>query len=285
MTRIPRRLIVITGPLGAGRTTATNAVEDLGDETTDNIRLSVVPKVVDGQLKKPLVLGIDTRTRDFSILAFLDLIVGLRQRALRRPEILFLDYRKEILQWRFSETRRSHPLAVDCSPNEAIDQEQNLFAPMRDTADFVLDSSDLTPHDLKKQIYEWFAISEAVPLTLSLQSFSYKKGLPRDLDMVLDCGFLKNPHWESALRPLDGLEIAISDYVQSGLRYQGFFDRSFDLIQFLLPAYQDEGKSHFAVDWVYRRALSVGFRCGKLGTSPCTMGRASVNKAMGTESE
>jgi len=84
----------------------------------------------------------------------------------------------------------------------------------------------LTPHDLKKQIYNWFATSEAVPLTLSLQSVSYKKGLPR---------------------PLDGLETAISDYVQSDLRYQGLFDRSLDLIQFLLPAYQDEGKSHFAV--------------------------------------
>jgi UPF0042 nucleotide-binding protein len=247
MTRIPRRLIVITGPSGAGRTTATNALEDLGYETIDNIPLSVVPKVVDGQLKKSLVLGIDTRTRDFSISAFLDLIGGLRQRALPRPEILFLDCRKEILQRRFSETRRRHPLAVDCSPNEAISQEQILLAPMRDTADFVLDSSDLTPHDLKKQIYNWFAISEALPLTLSLQSFSYKKGLPRDLDMVLDCRFLKNPHWESALRPLDGLEIAISDYVKSDLRYQGFFDRSVDLIRFLLPAYQDEGKSHFAV--------------------------------------
>jgi UPF0042 nucleotide-binding protein len=219
----------------------------LGYETIDNIPLSVVPKDVDGQLKKSLVLGIDTRTCDFSISAILDLIGGLCHRALPRPEILFLDCRKEILQRRFSETCRRLPLAVDCSPSDAIDQEQILLAPMRDAADFVLDSSDLTPHDLKKQIYNWFATSEAVPLTLSLQSVSYKKGLPRDLDMVLDCRFLKNPHWESAPRPLDGLETAISDYVQSDLRYQGLFDRSLDLIQFLLPAYQDEGKSHFAV--------------------------------------
>ena len=247
MTRTPRRLILITGTSGACRTTATNALEDLGYETINNIPLSVVPKVVDGQLKKSLVLGIDTRTRDFSIPAFLDLIGGLRQRVLPRPEILFLDCRREILQRRFSETRRRHPLAVDCSPSDAIDQEHILLAPIRDAADFVLDSSDLTPHDLEKHIYNWLATSEAMPLTLSLQSFSYKKGLPRDLDMVMDCRFLKNPHWESALRPLEGLETAISDYVQSDLRYQGFFDRSLDLIQFLLPAYQDEGKSHFAV--------------------------------------
>ena len=247
MTRTPRRLILITGPSGAGRTTATNALEDLGYETINNIPLSVVPKVVDGQLKKSLVLGIDIRSRDFSIPAFLDLIGGLRQRVLPRPEILFLDCRREILQRRFSETRRRHPLAVDCSLSDAINQEHILLAPMRNAADFVLDSSDLNPHDLEKQIYNWLATSEAMRLTLSLQSFSYKKGLPRDLDMALDCRFLKNPHWESVLRPLDGLETAISDYVQNDLWYQGFFERSLDLIQFLLPAYQDEGKSHFAV--------------------------------------
>ena len=247
MTRTPRRLILITGPSGAGLTTATNALEDLGYETIDNIPLSVVPKVVDGQLKRSLVQEIDTQTRDFSILASLDLISGLRQRVLPRPEILFLDCRREILQRRYSETRRRHPLAVDNSPSDAIEQEHILLAPIRDAADFVLDSSDLTPHDLEKHIYNWLATSEAMPLTLSLQSFSYKKGLPRDLDMVMDCRFLKNPHWESALRPLEGLETAISDYVQSDLRYQGFFDRGLSLIQSLLPAYQDEGKSHFAV--------------------------------------
>ena len=121
------------------------------------------------------------------------------------------------------------------------------MAPLKAQADFVIDSSDLSPHDLKKEVAGWFAVGEAVPLTLSLQSFSYKKGLPRDVDMVLDCRFLRNPHWNQELRPLNGLDAAVVDYIQSDLRYDEFFQRSLDLIRFLLPAYQDEGKSHLCV--------------------------------------
>ena len=247
MAQNVRRLLLVTGPSGAGRTTATNALEDLGYEAIDNIPLSLVPNVIDQKLDKSLALVVDARNRDFSVAAFLALLDRLRQMSRAWPEVLYLDCRIDVLLRRFSETRRRHPMAPEDHPSLGIERENALLAPLKAQADFVIDSSDLSPHDLKKEVAGWFAVGEAVPLTLSLQSFSYKKGLPRDVDMVLDCRFLRNPHWDQELRPLTGLDAAVVDYIQSDLRYDEFFQRSLDLIRFLLPAYQDEGKSHLCV--------------------------------------
>ena len=247
MAQNVRRLLLVTGPSGAGRTTATNALEDLGYEAIDNIPLSLVPNVIDQKLDKSLALVVDARNRDFSVTAFLALLDRLRQMSRAWPEVLYLDCRIDVLLRRFSETRRRHPMAPEDHPSLGIERENALLAPLKAQADFVIDSSDLSPHDLKKEVAGWFAVGEAVPLTLSLQSFSYKKGLPRDVDMVLDCRFLRNPHWDQELRPLNGLDAAVVDYIQSDLRYDEFFQRSLDLIRFLLPAYQDEGKSHLCV--------------------------------------
>ena len=247
MAQNVRRLLLVTGPSGAGRTTATNALEDLGYEAIDNIPLSLVPNVIDQKLDKSLALVVDARNRDFSVVAFLALLDRLRQMSRAWPEVLYLDCRTDVLLRRFSETRRRHPMAPEGHPSLGIERENALLAPLKAQADFVIDSSDLSPHDLKKEVAGWFAVGEAVPLTLSLQSFSYKKGLPRDVDMVLDCRFLRNPHWDQELRPLNGLDAAVVDYIQCDLRYDEFFQRSLDLIRFLLPAYQDEGKSHLCV--------------------------------------
>jgi len=247
MAQNVRRLLLVTGPSGAGRTTATNALEDLGYEAIDNIPLSLVPNVIDQKLDKSLALVVDARNRDFSVTAFLALLDRLRQMSRAWPEVLYLDCRTDVLLRRFSETRRRHPMAPEDHPSLGIERENALLAPLKAQADFVIDSSDLSPHDLKKEVAGWFAVGEAVPLTLSLQSFSYKKGLPPDVDMVLDCRFLRNPHWDQELRPLNGLDAAVVDYIQSDLRYDEFFQRSLDLIRFLLPAYQDEGKSHLCV--------------------------------------
>ena len=251
MAQNVRRLILVTGPCGAGRTTATNALEDLGYEAIDNLPLSLVPNVIEQQVDTPLALVIDARNRDFSVDAFMALHQRLRQMSLAWPEILYLDCRTDILLRRFSETRRRHPMAPRDHPGLGVEREIALLAPIKAQADFVIDSSDLTPHCLKKEIAGWFATGEVMPLTLSLQSFSYKKGLPRDVDMVLDCRFLKNPHWDEKLRPLSGLDAAVVEYIQSDSRYEEFFQRSLDLIAFLVPAYQDEGKAH----------LSVGLGC------------------------
>ena len=247
MVQNVHRLILVTGPSGAGRTTATHALEDLGYETIDNIPLGLAPKVIDGKRRKSIALVLDSRNRDFSIQAFFSLIEALQKKSLQRPEILFLDCRRDVLLRRFSETRRRHPMAKDQPPGVGVDLEQSLLSPLQEQADFVIDSSNLTPHEMKRQISSWFAIGDGMTLTLSLQSFSYKKGMPQDVDMVFDCRFLRNPHWEAELRRLSGLDQAVGKYIESDKRYQGFLQRSLNLIQFLLPAYQEEGKSHLTV--------------------------------------
>jgi UPF0042 nucleotide-binding protein len=156
-----------------------------------------------------------------------------------------------VLIRRFSETRRRHPLAPAESPAEGIEREIDLLAPIRNRADVLIDTSDLTPHDLRAEIAQWFGETGAGRLAVSVQSFSYKRGTPRGLDMVFDCRFLANPYWVPALRPLDGRDGPVAEHVAADPRFAEFFERVCGLAEFLLPAYVEEGKAH----------LAIGFGC------------------------
>lgn len=243
------RIVLVTGPSGAGRSTAVRALEDLGYEVIDNLPLSLVPRLLEGPPHGPaLALGIDARNRDFSTGAFLELIDRLGDRGV---ELLYLDCQPEILLRRYSETRRRHPLAPAESPATGIAREFDLLRPIQVRADIVIDTSELTVHDLRAEIDRWFGGPSKHRLALSVHSFSYKRGLPRGLDMVFDCRFLRNPYWEPDLRGLDGLSPEVARFVLGDPRFDDFFGRIRDLTELLLPAYVDEGKSH----------LSIGFGC------------------------
>lgn len=245
------RIILVTGPSGAGRSTAVRVLEDLGSETIDNLPLSLVPRLLDGVTPgRDLVLGIDARNRDFSVAAFLDLVDQLRE-GTRRVEVLYLDSAPEVLMRRYSETRRRHPLAPAETPAEGIAREKDLLQPIRARADILIDTSELTPHDLKAELGRWFDPAGSQRMALVVHSFSYKRGMPRGIDMVFDCRFLKNPYWEVSLRDGDGRNQAVVDYIASDDRYVPFLEKVNDLAGFLLPAYTAEGKSH----------LSIGFGC------------------------
>lgn len=243
------RTVLVTGPSGAGRSTALRALEDLDFEIIDNLPISLVPRLLEGPpLAQPMALGIDPRNRDFSTNGFLELIDQL---AGPDVELLYLDCRADVLQRRYSETRRRHPLAPAETPADGIAREFDLLAPVRVRADILIDTSDLTQHDLRAEIDRWFGRDGAGKLALSLHSFSYKRGLPRGLDMVFDCRFLRNPYWEDSLRGADGRDPNVTAYIAKDPRYAGFFDRVVDLARLLLPAYVEEGKSH----------LAIGFGC------------------------
>ena len=245
------RIVLVTGPSGAGRSTAVNVLEDLDCETIDNLPLSLVPRLLDGPtLARPLVLGIDVRNREFSTKAFLDLVERLRLRE-AAVEILYLDCRADVLLRRYSETRRRHPLAPAESPQQGIEREQDLLAPIRARADILIDTSDLTPHDLRADLARWFDPDGGQRLALTAHSFSYKRGLPHGIDMVFDCRFLKNPYWQDGLRALDGRDPTVAEFVRGDARFAPFFTRVHDLAGWLLPAYIEEGKAH----------LSIGFGC------------------------
>ncbi len=249
---IRKRLVFVTGASGGGRTTALRALEDTGFETIDNLPMRFVPRLlVDGPPDHPLALGIDVRTRGFSVEGLLGVIDGLDDETRRVTELLFLDSRPDILARRYSETRRRHPLLPDESPLRGIEAEIALLAPLRARADILIDTSNLTIHDLKAEIRRWLGAEGPGALGVTVQSFSYKRGVPSDTDLVFDVRFLRNPHWEPALRPLTGQSREVSQYVAEDPRYEEFVVRVTGLVGFLLPAYADEGKTH----------LSIGFGC------------------------
>ena len=246
------RLVLVTGPSGAGRSTAIHALEDLGYEVIDNLPLSLVPRLTDGApLGRPIALGLDVRNRDFNTTALIELIDGLTRDPRVALEVLYLDCDPAILIDRFSQTRRRHPLAPNETPTQGIEREIDLLAPIRVRADHLIDTTEMTPHDLKAEIALWFDRSAATQLALSVQSFSYKRGIPRGVDMIFDCRFLTNPHWVAELRDKDGRDPAVVAHVQADPRYAPFFEKVRDLILMLLPAQLDEGKSH----------LTIGFGC------------------------
>lgn len=246
------RLILVTGPSGAGRSTAINALEDLGHEVIDNLPLSLLPRLVDGPpLSRPLAVGIGTGTRDFSTDAMIELIDRLSARPDLQLSVLFLDSSEDELLRRYHTTRRPHPAADAEGPLPGIRRERELLVPIRARADVLIESDGLTPHDLTAEVERWFAPAGTRPMTVTLQSFSYKRGLPRGLDIVLDCRFLRNPHWDAALRDRDGRDPQVQDFVRADPRFDEFMARIADLVRLLLPASREEGKAH----------LSIGFGC------------------------
>ena len=227
-------------------------LEDLGYEAIDNLPLSLIPRLLDGPSRPvPLALGLDVRNRDFSASNVIELIDKLTRDPRYTPEVLFLDCAPEVLERRYNETRRRHPLAPDSAPAAGVTAELDLLSPIRARADVLVDTSELSPHDLKAELTRWFDIRPNGRLSLSLHSFSYKRGVPRGIDMMFDCRFLANPHWEPDLRPLTGRDPAVQEYVAGDSRFADFLDRVREMILFLLPAYVEEGKSH----------LAVGFGC------------------------
>ncbi len=246
------RLVLVTGPAGAGRITAIRALEDMGFEAIDNMPLSLTAALVDrAPTGRPTALGIDARNRDFSTDGVADVIDRLSNRPDTALEVVYLDCAPDTLLRRFSETRRRHPLSPAEPVAEGISRDADLLAPIRDRADILIDTSELSPHDLRREMSRWFGSRGGHGLAITLQSFSYRRGVPRGVDTVFDVRFLRNPHWVDELRPLDGRDRKVADHIGTDPRFQGFFEQLSALVFTLLPAYLDEGKAH----------LSIGFGC------------------------
>jgi RNase adapter protein RapZ len=249
---LAHHLVLVTGPSGAGRSTAIRAFEDMGYEVIDNLPLSLIPRLIEGApLGRPIALGVDVRNRDFNATALIEMVDTLTRDPRVALELLYLDCAVSELIHRYSETRRRHPLAPNETPTEGIAREIDLLMPIRVRADQLIDTTDLSVHDLKSEIARWFDRGAATRLAVSLQSFSYRRGVPRGVDMIFDTRFLKNPHWDANLRSLDGRDPAVAAYIAQDARFQPFFDKVADLVQLVLPAHKDEGKAH----------LTIGFGC------------------------
>ena len=247
-----RRIIVITGMSGAGRSTALKALEDFGYEAVDNLPLSLLENVVahapDGSRSGALAVGIDIRTRDFDVAAInakLDRLAAADGRG--RIVSVFLDCGDDELVRRFTETRRRHPLAADRPVADGLRLERSLLAPLLARADVVIDTSLTAPGALKEELNRRFGLDQAPGLALMVMSFSYRHGLPRDADLVFDARFLVNPHYDPELRGKTGRDPEVGAAIVADPDFAEFLDSIVSMLMFLLPRYEKEGKSYLTI--------------------------------------
>ncbi|MBK3776507.1 RNase adapter RapZ [Azospirillum sp. YIM DDC1] len=243
------QLVLVTGMSGAGMSVALKALEDLGYEAVDNLRLSLVPALLEqaDPRKRPLALVIDSRTRDFSAHAMLEEVEALKAHAGLDVRLVFLDCGDETLQRRFTETRRRHPLAIDRPVPDGIQLERAMLLPLKQRADVTIDTTQLSIHDLRRILAGNFQIGAQAALQVFVTSFSFRMGLPREADLVFDVRFLTNPHYDPDLRPLTGLDPRVAARVEGDPDFADFFRHLTDLLQPLLPRYNQEGKSYLTI--------------------------------------
>jgi UPF0042 nucleotide-binding protein len=218
----------------------------MGYEAVDNLPLSLLPNLAPTAGQPPLALGVDVRTRDFAVpalIAALDRLVEDHDLDLR---IVFLDCDDDRLERRYTETRRPHPLAAERPLGDGIRLERERVRPLRDRADLVIDTSLLTPGDLRRVLHGHFHLA-ASGLGIFITSFSFRQGLPRNADLVLDVRFLRNPHYVAALKPLSGKDRAVGEYIAADPDFAALFDQLCGWLKPLLPRYEREGKSYLTI--------------------------------------
>lgn len=242
-------ILLIAGLSGAGRSQAADDLEDLGWFVVDNMPTELIDKVVEiaavGESLAKLALVVSTPTAQRDVV---DVLKKLRLSG-HRVRMLFLDATNAELVKRYGSTRRKHPLAEGKSGvEEAITKERTLLEPVKAEADLVIDTTNLTIHQLKNQLGELFTDDgELDTMQISVVSFGYKHGLPLDVDLVFDVRFLPNPHWDENLRPMSGLDEPVRDFVMEQSLSVKFLDQLSGMLTLLLPAYKSEGKSYLTV--------------------------------------
>ena len=252
MSDTRRPFVLITGLSGAGRATALHALEDFGYVAVDNVPLPLLADLMrstsrEGELAVPLAFGCDTRTYGFNASELVQRIHELRTRPDLKAQLLFLSADNEALQQRYTESRRPHPMAPDRPVLDGIIDERRQLSGVRDSADLAIDTSALTPHQFKQILAGHFALERTAGMRLAVMSFSFRRGLPREADLVFDARFLKNPHYVAELKPLTGRDAPVTAYIETDPDYRPFIERLEGLIGPLLPRFDAEGKSYLTI--------------------------------------
>lgn len=256
-SKVVTRILLVTGMLGAGKTTALRALEDLGWEPVDNFPVRLLPRLVStapgpghehgGEKGDPMAIGFDSRTRGFDPQKVIAEVNALTRSDDITISTLFLDCGSEELERRYNETRRRHPLAGDRPVDAGIAAERELMAPLRRWADVVVNTTNFSTNDLARTIRELFAASAPQGMTITVSSFGFARGMPPLADLVFDMRFLDNPHWVDELRPLTGRDEAVADHIAADPAWQENFARIRDLVLALVPLYERQGKSYLHI--------------------------------------
>jgi RNase adapter protein RapZ len=242
------RVLLVTGMSGAGRSTALKIVEDMGYEAFDNLPASLVPALIESAAADgpAIAVGADTRTRGFAAETMLETLAAVIARTGRVLWVLFVDCDDERLERRYIETRRPHPLAGDRPIMDGIRRERQVVSALRDRADLVIDTSALTAADLKRLLSGHFAL-DACGLRIFVTSFAYRRGIPREADLIFDVRFLDNPYYVDELRTLSGRDPAVAAHIQRDADFAPFFERLWRLLHPLLPRYEMRGKTYLTI--------------------------------------
>jgi UPF0042 nucleotide-binding protein len=244
------QLVIITGMSGAGKTVAMQSFEDMGYFCVDNMPPSLLPKFWElvkesGKLTK-IALVIDLRSRAF-FEEIMSAIGTMDNTSFITTKILFLEASDEELVSRYKETRRTHPLAMDGRIMDGIRTERALLADIKGRAQMVIDTSDVTPRQLREKIMSSFKTDDTQLFRVEVVSFGFKYGLPIDADVVMDVRFLPNPHYIDNLRPLTGMDKPVYDYVMQQPETELFYRKFIDLLEYVLPGYKKEGKNNVTI--------------------------------------
>lgn len=247
----PQRILLVTGMLGAGKTTVMRALEDLGWEAIDNFPIRLLDRLLEtapGSARldagAPVAIGFDTRTRGFDPRAIIDRVKALAERRDLAVSTLFLDCSGAELQRRYNETRRPHPMADDKPAEGGIAAEREVLEPLRRWADVVISTTDFTTNDLQRAIRERFGTGQPPRTLITVSSFGFSRGTPPLSDLVFDMRFLANPHWVDHLRPLTGCDDPVADYIRADPAWEEAFVRIRDLLLLLLPRFEAQGKAY-----------------------------------------
>lgn len=240
-------LFFVTGLSGAGLSSTLKILEDLDCEVFDNIPLDLINDLIGGDLAlRSMAFGMDSRTRNFDPNTILEFIADLKKRG-RTVYSIFMTADDTVLLKRFTETRRTHPLARDRAVTDGIIAEKSLLYPLKYGSDIVVDTSELSVHDLRRQVEGHVKGIETHKINISVMSFAFRHGLPREADLVFDVRFLRNPNWVPDLKPLTGVDAEVQKYIEGDDSFAAFDTHVKNLLELLVPKYNHEGKNYLTV--------------------------------------
>ncbi|HSP94872.1 MAG TPA: RNase adapter RapZ [Thermoanaerobaculia bacterium] len=243
---LPESLVIVTGLSGSGKSYVNKCLEDMGYFCVDNLPLELVEPLLPRVSASRVGVILDVRNPDFAG-RFPEILSRLRKQV-PGARLLFLDASEESLIRRFSETRRPHPLSGDRSLLQSLRREREMLEEVRSVADVVVDTSDMTVHDLRSFIEKTFVGDPSrARMLVSATSFGYKFGVPHDVDLLFDVRFLANPHFVPELKPKTGVDPAVAAYIEKDPETERFLARVGEFLDYLLPLYEREHKSYLSI--------------------------------------